>query len=309
MMALMQTSLSLGPPAPFDFPGTAYSHGWVVLAPNEWDAGRKAVRRVERLRSGKVILLDIRGAGTVGRPRMEVTVTHRSRLGQRDCREIEALLRRMFRLDEDLSGFYRECHARGGDWLPVTAGLGRLLRSPHLFEDVVKVICTTNIQWGGTKRMVENLVAGFGAAFPGNPVQHAFPTPQAIAAAGPDEFADIVRMGYRASYVYELAEQITAGEVDLENLRTETIPTPELKKKLLAIKGVGNYAAATLLMILGRYDELAIDTVFRQFVSEKYFGGEKIPDAEGIALYADWGKWQYLAYWFDLWVGVDPDEL
>ena len=205
MMALMQTSLSLGPPAPFDFPGTAYSHGWVVLAPNEWDAGRKAVRRVERLRSGKVILLDIRGAGTVGRPRMEVTVTHRSRLGQRDCREIEALLRRMFRLDEDLSGFYRECHAHGGDWLPVTAGLGRLLRSPHLFEDVVKVICTTNIQWGGTKKMVAGLVAAHGEPYPGDPGRRAFPAPEDIVRLRADEFTASLRMGYRGPYVYELA--------------------------------------------------------------------------------------------------------
>jgi hypothetical protein len=73
----------------------------------------------------------------------------------------------------------------------------------------------------------------------------------------------------------------------------------------LAIKGVGSYAAATLLMLLGRYDELAMDTVFRRFVSEKYFDGEQPSDADAQTIYADWGRWKYLAYWFDIWEGLE----
>jgi 3-methyladenine DNA glycosylase/8-oxoguanine DNA glycosylase len=223
--------------------------------------------------------------------------------------EVKATVRMMFRLDEDLSVFYALCRQRGGFWARYSPGKGRLLRSPTLFEDIVKTICTTNIQWGGTKRMVENLVNGFGAAYPGDPEVYAFPTPEAIAATDAAEFAEAARLGYRAPYVYELAGQVTAGEIDLEELRDPALPTLELKKKLLAIKGIGNYAAATLLMILGRYDELPVDTVFRQFVSEKYFGGERPPDADAMAIYAGWGEWKYLAYWFDLWAGVEAEEL
>jgi len=39
---------------------------------------------------------------------------------------------------------------------------GRLLRSPDRFEDVVKMICTTNCAWGATERMVANLVNKIG---------------------------------------------------------------------------------------------------------------------------------------------------
>ncbi|MBN2502856.1 MAG: DNA-3-methyladenine glycosylase 2 family protein [Anaerolineales bacterium] len=304
-----KTQITLTPPAPFDFYSTAYSHGWVVLLPNSWDDGGQIVQRVEQLSSGMVVKLAISGQGSVPAPRLKVQVESEGELDKQERAEIRTTVRMMFRLDEDLSEFYELCRARGGFWVQIPNGKGRLLRSPTLFEDVVKTICTTNIQWGGTKRMIENLVNGFGASYPGDPDRHAFPTPETIASVDPEAFAEVVRMGYRAPYVYELAQQIAAGTVDLEDWRDESFPTPELKKKLLAIKGVGNYAAATLLMILGRYDELAVDTVFRQFVSEKYFGGEKVPDAEGIALYADWGKWQYLAYWFDLWVGVEADEL
>ena len=95
------------------------------------------------------------------------------------------------------------------------------------------------------------------------------------------------------------------GELDLEALATSDLPTSELRKQLLAIKGVGPYAAATMLMLLGRYDEIGVDTVFRDFVGRKYFDGNKPEDSEALAIYADWGRWKYLAYWFDIWQGLD----
>ena len=66
-------------------------------------------------------------------------------------------IRHMLRLDEDLSGFY----ARAADdpelsW--AVTGAGRLLRSPTVFEDLVKTICTTNTTWSSTRRMVSALV-------------------------------------------------------------------------------------------------------------------------------------------------------
>ena len=41
---------------------------------------------------------------------------------------------------------------------------GRVLRSPTVFEDVVKTICTVNIQWGGTVSMVKRLAGVYGQA-------------------------------------------------------------------------------------------------------------------------------------------------
>jgi 3-methyladenine DNA glycosylase/8-oxoguanine DNA glycosylase len=67
-------------------------------------------------------------------------------------------VRHMLRLDEDFSEFYDHCKLKGGTWGEIRIGTGHLLRSPTVFEDLVKVICTTNIQWSGTKRMVRELV-------------------------------------------------------------------------------------------------------------------------------------------------------
>jgi 3-methyladenine DNA glycosylase/8-oxoguanine DNA glycosylase len=295
------TELNITPPAPFNFLGTIASHGWLDLLPNSWNAEMKSMCRIEQLSSGNVVLIDLQEAFEDNSPCIGVRVESQPVLSELEMHEIQSKIWDMLRLDEELSEFYAICSERGEPWLKMTQGYGRMLRSPTFFEDVVKTICTTNVQWGGTKGMVKRLVENYGSIYPNDGTLHAFPTPQAIAAVPFDEFHANVRMGYRSDYVHLLAQKIVSGEMDIETMKRSSLPTKELKKELLSIKGVGNYAAATLLMLVGRYDELAVDTVFRQFMSERYFPEQHPSDKEAMAVYDHWGKWKYLAYWFDIW--------
>ncbi len=77
----------------------------------------------------------------------------------------------------------------------------------------------------------------------------------------PEELRTVAKLGYRAPYIRELADAVTSGRLDLEALKNSDLPTAELRKRLLAIKGVGGYAAANLLMILGRYDFIPVELV------------------------------------------------
>ena len=83
-------------------------------------------------------------------------------------------------------------------------------------------------------------------------------------------------------------------------LADTSAPTAEIRRRLKAIKGVGDYAAASMLMLLGRYDEIPMDTVFRDFVSRRYFEGGPVNSKEAAEIYADWGRWKALAYWFEM---------
>ena len=296
----LATHLTLDVQAPFDFRSSATSHGWVALAPTAWLADRQVVQRVERLGTGTVGLLAITGAGTVDHPTINICVHHRDRLTPPEQTEICTAVRHMFRHDEDFSEFYARCQARGGPWTRLTAGLGRLLRSPTVFEDVIKTICTANTRWSGTKRMVAHRVAALGDPYADHPTLRTFPTPQAIACTTPDVFTKMGPLGYRGAYIYRLAQQVASGDLDLEALRDPSIPAEVLKRRLLAIKGVGPYAAHTLLMLLGHYEELAIDAEVRAFVARKYLKGKTPNDKEMRAVYEGWGKWRYLAYWFDI---------
>jgi hypothetical protein len=103
---------------------------------------------------------------------------------------IMAQVRHVLSLALDLTPFYTVA-AEDPDLAWVLNGAGRMVRSPTVFEDVVKTICTTNTSWGGTTRMVNALVEHLGEKAPGapptGPYGRAFPTPEAMAAA-PNRF-------------------------------------------------------------------------------------------------------------------------
>jgi len=197
---------------------------------------------------------------------------------------LTATVRRMLCLDDDLSGFYR--HAADDPALAwACGGAGRMLRSPTVFEDVVKTVCTTNCAWSATERMTGALVdhlgeaapragrgAGSGAArtaTPGSRAEataagagRAFPSPAAMAGAGDDFYRDVARAGYRGARLSALASSVAAGDLDLEALlapRAE-LPDDEVEARLLALPGVGPYAAAHVMMLLGRHSRLILDS-------------------------------------------------
>ena len=66
----------------------------------------------------------------------------------------------------------------GFSWIP-EQGAGRMLRSPTVFEDLVKMICTTNCSWSLTEKMVTGLVENLGRQEKDG--RRTFPSPQAMA--------------------------------------------------------------------------------------------------------------------------------
>jgi 3-methyladenine DNA glycosylase/8-oxoguanine DNA glycosylase len=212
----------------------------------------------------------------------------------------------MLGLEQDLSEFYTLAREEPKLAKMVERQAGRLLRSPTLFEDVMRTLFTTNTLWAHTLKMCRELVRLYGepvegAASPAETVCRAFPTPERLAQVAEMELRQQVRMGYRAPYVASLAQAVTRGSLDLEAYKTSNLPTPELRKELLRIKGVGGYAAATLLMILGRYDYLPVDTWALKLISNEFFGGEPVKPKQVLERFEHWGKWQGLAYYFWDW--------
>jgi 3-methyladenine DNA glycosylase/8-oxoguanine DNA glycosylase len=270
-----------------------------MLRPFEWDGPASELRRIHRLHSGSIIRLRLREGNDRPNGHIIVAVDAFEALLPAEESEIRAAVRRMLRLDEDLSDFYRLQRQMNGWKLRVQPGGGRLLRCPTLFEDIVCTLCTTNIAWSGTHRMVDRLTTELGEAAPHLPDGRAFPTPAALAQAGPEFLRRRAGLGYRSDYVWTLAAAVTEGRLELSALEQPNLPAEELLAALRAIRGVGPYAAATLMMILGRYQHLAVDSEMRAFVSKKYFQSEPVTEAQIRAIYAPWERWQYLAYWFD----------
>jgi N-glycosylase/DNA lyase len=204
----------------------------------------------------------------------------------------------MLRLDDDMTPFYSAV-ARDADfsWIART-GAGRLLRAPTAFEDLVKMICTTNCSWALTDKMVNSLVDALGRESEGG--RRAFPTPSAMASMPEKFYRDEVRAGYRAPYLKELAERVASGEVDAESWLTSDLPTVDLKREMKRVKGVGDYAAENMLKLVGRYDGLALDSWVRGKFSRIRNGARKASDRKIERYYSRFGEWRGLALWCDM---------
>jgi 3-methyladenine DNA glycosylase/8-oxoguanine DNA glycosylase len=279
---------------PFNYHSVVNSHGWRQLAPFGFDESTSTLSYILRASNGRVMNLSMREAET------GVSVETKGRLSRLESNEVKEAVAWMFALDADYSSFYRA--ARKEPKLKKARKLahGRVLRSPTLFEDVIKTILTTNTLWGATKSMTQKLIASFGDPHPGSGFR-AFPTPEKIAASSPNVLKEVVRVGYRAPALHQLAVRVATGELDLESLKTSSLPTLELRKELMKINGVGPYAAANLLLILGRPDFIPIDSWALKLVSHEWHKGKPVTAREVEQAFENWGEYKGLAFWFWDW--------
>ncbi|MBX3011609.1 MAG: hypothetical protein KF832_08870 [Caldilineaceae bacterium] len=291
--------LELHVPKPYTFATSVCDHGWPSLAPNQWLADCQTLQRVEQLSSGQVVLLRLSSTEREESTVVHIAATAATPLSASETAEVRRKVRWMLKLDEEFAAFYALARQHPRIGRIVQQGRGRLLRSPTLWEDMVKTIATTNVTWRNTKSMIQRLVDQLGTPFPLDPTLRAFPSPTQVAAADPALFRDVIRMGYRNGYVQQLAREIVQGERDLEALTLRHTTPTALKKAVKEVKGIGDYAAHTVLMLLGYYGELPVDSELRSHVTRRYFAGALRPDKELAAIYDAWGDWKYLAYWFD----------
>ena len=287
--------LTLPTPPNFSLAPVVRSHGWVQMLPfEELDEGRSFLY-TDTLSNGQAVFYRVRAV--TGGLRVELSEA----LDEPAQAEVSAHLRWMLALNQDFTEFYALARQEPKLAKAVERQAGRVLRCPTLFEDVLKTLMTTNTLWAHTKRMCRELVSNYGQPTGCESGRRAFPTPLRLAAREEAELRQVARLGYRAPYVLALARRVAGGELDLEALKTSPLPTPELRKALMQIKGVGGYAAANLLMILGRYDYLPVDSWALKMVSQEFHGGARIGPAEVEAAFAAWGKFKGLAYWFWEW--------
>ena len=286
--------LSLSARQPFNFLSVVNSHGWVQLAPYRFNETDRVLFYTGCLSNGRVVDHHITES-----PK-GVNITVAGRLSKAEQNEIAEKVTWMFGLDQDFKTFYKTIGKEPKLRHAQKLARGRVLRSPTFFEDVLKTILTTNTLWAATKRMNLNLIASFGDALAGTEFK-SFPAPARIAASSPDVLRAVNRVGYRAPYIHELAARVASGDLDLESYKTSTLPTLELRKELMKIAGVGPYAAANLLMILGRSDFIPIDSYAMKMVSLEWYRGKPVTAKQVEKRFEKWGEYKGLAFWFWDW--------
>jgi N-glycosylase/DNA lyase len=285
--------MSIETPHDFSFKRTLLSHGWSELLPCEVDEQRWKLTRVFDVGGAQPVTASITGTNHL----LEVDIP-RGKPGKLALEKIARDVRHMFRLDDDMTEFYGAMSANPKFAWIASAGAGRMLRSPTVFEDLVKTICTTNCSWSLTLKMVAGLTNNLGREATDG--RRAFPTPEVMAAAPADFYKDEMRAGYRAPYFKELAERVASGALDVESWLKSELPTAELKREMKRVKGVGDYAAENLLKLVGRYDVLALDSWVRGKFARTHNKGRACPDEKIARHYARFKTWRGLALWCDM---------
>jgi len=287
----MTTKLILETPPAFNFKTAVYSHGWCRLLPFDLDLENWRLSYV--FTGERAIPVDIYEA----EGRIEIDV-HDGQPGKNEQEKILREVRHVLRFDDDLSEFYRLTKKEKRlAWVARLSG-GRLLRSPTVFEDLVKTLATTNCSWALTKIMVKNLVDKLGVESADG--RRAFPTAEAMAAQPEEFYRNEIRAGYRSPYYVEMAERVASGKLNPETWLDSDLPTRELKKEMKGVKGVGDYAAENLLKLVGRYDGLALDSFLRGEFYKRHNGGAACDDKQISAFYEKFGHWRGLAIWCDM---------
>jgi len=301
-------TLSLKPPADYLLKRDACSYGYFLLAPNYWDVKRKAVSRVFTLSAGPVGAV-IEQRGTPGAP-LRITLSRSLRAGETAM--LIHQIARMLRLDED-ADLIAAFHKADPRFAP--SGRGRLMRSPTLFEDVIKTVTSCNVTWPSTVHMNARLCgvlgkkldARGGAKDKTGMALAGFPSEHTIARTKPATLRSRCRVGYRDARIVELAKLFRTspqrGGLDQEMLESPATPDDAVFEYLVELPGIGPYAAANIMQLLGRYGRLPLDT-------ESVRHGKSLLDCKGTSSqvmnrmkkhYKPFGPHAFRSYWFELW--------
>ncbi len=272
----------------FNLRSVVFSHGWSDLPPFQVIDTKGSIR--VGLRQGG------RNMGVTISPvtnGVQVEWKGRGALAKPLIRD----LTRMLGLDRDLTPFYRHAKETDRGWIPKLR-LGRLLRGQTLFEDLIKLILTTNCSWGLTRSMTEAMVRELGEKTADG--ASLFPEIEAVEDRNEKFYREKIRAGYRSPHLPKIARLILRGEIDLSSWEDPTRPVEDIRKEILSVPGAGPYVADNLLRLLGRTDYLGLDSWGRGKLKE-IWGMKKIPSDRTIETrYRKHGTFKGLVLWCDL---------
>jgi len=297
----MGTRMKLKTPGDYLLRRDVCSYGYFLLAPNHWNPRSGVFSRVCTFTEGPALVEVQQGEHPGG----ELAVKADRALSRDEKKEVTAQLTRMLRLDEDASTL-AEFHQRDPRFVGI--GRGRLFRSPTLFEDVIKTVTSCNVTWPNTVNMNRRMCDVLGDSVEVKGVKrHAFPSAKKMARTRPATLRSRCRVGYRDERIVELARLFTIprskGGVDAVWMEDPSTPDDALYDALIDLPGIGPYAAANILQLLGRYHLLPCDT-------ESVRHGKAVLGMTGTPAqimkkihehFAPMGKHAFRSYWFELW--------
>ncbi|HEX8875445.1 MAG TPA: hypothetical protein VF777_01765 [Phycisphaerales bacterium] len=293
------TTLRLTPPKDYRLARDVCSYGYFLLAPNRWDVRAHTLTRALLL-GGKAagVVISQPGASAKRGGGGEIVCAFDRVLTVKEQAEARVQLTRMLRLDEETAAI-RAFHTMDPRWKKT--GRGRLFRSPTLFEDVLKTVTSCNVTWPGTIHMNRRLCEVLGVESVGG--WRTFPDAETIARTSPLLLRERCRVGYRDKRIVELAAIFASGDASVAGIEDPDASDEDVHELLMELPGVGPYAAANIMQLLGRYSRLPLDSesVRHGRTILGFRGGAKQVMQRVKRHFAPFKDQAFRSYWFEMW--------
>ena len=257
---------------------TVQSHGWVHLSPWHWDAVTEVLSRSERVQGDQVMRVRV----TQSSP-SAVAVDVASDDEIRSMRDVRGLVHRWLSLGWSPNGAIEAAETLDPTIADLLrSGGGRMLRCSTFYEDFIKTICTIQISWAGTRRMVDGLVGLSGDSL--------FPRPVEVLNMGEAGLRSQVKLGFRAPVVVDATKTLLEeGLIDEYGRGDEDRISYEA---LIRLRGIGPYAASHLAVLLHDFSRIPVDSEVAKDCKERF--GIEPPEIESY--FYDWREYRFLGY-------------
>ncbi len=217
-----------------------------------------------------------------------------------DSKLPEEYLYSYFRLDDDLPSIFSDMDKDVYIHEAITKyrGLRLILQEP--WECLISYMLATASNIPRIKKSIETMSRLLGGDL-GNDF-YSFPEPEALAGCCSEDLCEC-KMGFRARRIVQAAQQVEAGEFDL-NAPYE-LGYVDAKQHLMSIEGIGDKVAdCILLFAYGKMESFPVDThvekIVRQYYSDDFKGPYTKPKmaAWGLSYFGEYCGYaqQYLFY-------------
>lgn len=182
-------------------------------------------------------------------------------------------------------------------------GHGIRILNQDPFETIISFIISANNGINNIKRSVEMISRMYGSeigSYQGE-TYFAFPSPQELSIARPEQLREYARVGFRDKRIVETAKMINNKEIDLDAIHR--MPIEEGRKELMKLPGIGPKVADCVLLFAFKKSESFPVDVWIKRVMEVLYLHEETPKAkiadEGRRLFGDIAGFaqQYLFYY------------
>jgi DNA-3-methyladenine glycosylase II len=246
---------------------------------------------------GELLGLKLQSTGTLQKPRIHCTIYSKTKPDASQKKGIARMVKRALKTQEDLTEFYKLSQQDTILSSTVKDLYGmHTVGWPELFSALILAVTLQMAPMKRSNQMMELLIANFGdqASFDGKNMPY-WPSAETIAALTVEELKTKAKLGYRATNLIAIAKALQSNFPTMEELWD--MEPEEAKKKLLTLRGIGEYSAELVMPRTG----FPLDVWSAKIFHVLFFGKEPENPRKAIPLLKQraeerWGKWRGYAF-------------